>query len=426
MNALLISANTERGALTTLPRGLACVAAATRAAGHAVTVLDLLFREELAEAVAQAVLAAQPDVIGVSVRNVDDQAMAAPRFLLEPVRAVVAACRAASAAPVVLGGAGFSIFPLAALRYLGADWGIAGEGEVAFPALLAALGRGETAPRVPGLVAPSGLLRPPRRHLAALGPAPAPGDLLGALPPAQLAETWVPVQTRRGCDRRCAYCSTPVIEGRRSRARPVDDVLSELRGLAAVGARRVYFVDNTFNRPAPYARALCDALAGADADLGLRWRCIIYPRGLDAGLARAMAAAGCEEVALGFESGAPSVLRALGKDFGPDDVRRTAAHLGAAGIRRTGFLLLGGPGETRATVRESLDFVASLGLEAHKVTVGLRIYPGTPLWRAAIRDGVVAADDDLLPPRFYLAAGLAGWLDDVVAAHRAAHAECLP
>jgi hypothetical protein len=71
-----------------------------------------------------------------------------------------------------------------------------------------------------------------------------------------------------------------------------------------------------------------------------------------------------------------------------------------------GFLLLGGPGETQETVEESLAFAASLRLDLLRVTVGIRIYPGTRLARTAVREGVIGAEDDLLRPRFYLTPGL--------------------
>ena len=77
-----------------------------------------------------------PELIGISVRNIDDQRMEKPVFLLEQAKEVVENCKAVSDAPIVLGGAGYSMFPESALAYSGADMGIQGEGEMAFPALL--------------------------------------------------------------------------------------------------------------------------------------------------------------------------------------------------------------------------------------------------------------------------------------------------
>ncbi len=126
-----------------------------------------------------------------------------------------------------------------------------------------------------------------------------------------------------------------------------------------------------------------------------------------------MAKAGCVEVSLGFESGYPPVLRAMNKRFQPDEVREISQRLAAHGIRRMGFLLLGGPGETKESVDESLAFARSLDLEMLKVSVGIRLYPYTPLARQAIEEGVVAPDDDLLVPRFYIRPGLEEYIKQV-------------
>lgn len=76
--------------------------------------------------------------------------------------------------------------------------------------------------------------------------------------------------------------------------------------------------------------------------------------------------------------------------------------------------MLGGPGETKESVEESLEFADSLDLEVVKVTVGIRIYPHTALARIALADGVISEDDDLLQPRFYLAKRLEDWLPETV------------
>ena len=81
-----------------------------------------------------------------------------------------------------------------------------------------------------------------------------------------------------------------------------------------------------------------------------------------------------------------------------------------------GFLMLGVPGETRESVTESLDFATSLDLTSLKITIGTRIYPHTPLAEQAEAAGMIAADDDLLRPRFYLEPGIEGWAEEAVAA----------
>jgi radical SAM superfamily enzyme YgiQ (UPF0313 family) len=360
-----------------------------------------------------AVLAFSPEAVGISVRNIDDQEMDGPAFLLEEVREVVAAVRAASRAPVVLGGAGYSIFPQAALDYLGADYGVAGEGEFVFPTLVEKLDRGEDPPHLAG-VHVRGLRPPEKRSIAKdFDRAAFPRDYPAADVDPGTEELWVPVQSRRGCPLDCSYCSTPKIEGRTVRMRSPASVADEVARIAARGFSHVHFVDNTFNLPEPFAIELCEEIAARE--LGIGWRGILYPRKLSDRLADAMARSGCRELSLGFESGASEILTEMGKRFTTEDVRDAAAKLKVRGVRRMGFLLLGGPGETRETVIESLDFLESLDLDLHQVTVGIRIYPDTPLHRSAVRDGLVDEDDDLLEPRFYMVSGLEPFIREEVA-----------
>jgi len=180
--------------------------------------------------------------------------------------------------------------------------------------------------------------------------------------------------------------------------------------------RHFNFVDNTFNLPPYYAKDLCRRMIEKRLDLDF-W-CIIYPKWIDRELVQLMAQAGCREVSLGFESGSDRILGSLNKRFRAVEVRTVAEMFAEAGIYRRGFLLLGGPGETKENVEESLAFADSLHLDALKITVGLRIYPETPLAATALAEGVIAPDEDLLWPRFYLAPPLTDWLPGRIAAYK--------
>jgi len=412
MRVLLISANREEINMRTWPLGLGCVAAATRKAGHEVELLDLMDTKDLHASIRGTIHAFQPDLIGISVRNIDDQKMEKPVFLLEQAREVVRICKAVSDAPVVLGGAGYSMFPESALAYLGADMGIQGEGEMAFPALLQRIEQRADLSDVPGLYLSGRGAQTSRIFVSQLDQfsLPTPDLLWPSLQADQ--EFWLPVQTRRGCPMNCSYCSTATIEGCQIRKRSPEIVVEWLRQWAELGFRRFYFVDNTFNLPPSYAKELCSLLATISP--GISWRCILYPARLDEALIRAMARAGCTEVSVGSESGSELVLRRMNKRFKPQDVMRACKLLAENGIRRMGFLMLGGPGETKETVMESLEFADSLNLEAMKVSVGIRIYRHTALADQAVREGMISADDDLLFPTFYVAEGLMDWLYETV------------
>lgn len=410
---LLISANTETINMPTMPLGLALVSAATRRAGHAVRFLDLMRVDDGDAAVRQCIAGHRPQVIGISVRNIDDQEARAPRFLLDQVRPLVELCRQCCGASIILGGAGYSIFPRQALAHLGADYGVWGDGEVAFPALLERLERGAEPIGLPGVQLPDAGSTCERELPHDLDSLPLADEELWSGVDPGLPNLWVPVQSRRGCPNDCAYCSTARIQGRAIRSRDAGAVVEQFSRMVPAGFRRFYLVDNSFNIPEAHGLALCEAIAASGLDV--QWRCILYPHRVSEELVRAMRCAGCVEVALGFESGCDRMLERLKKRFTTDDVREVAERLQRHGIRRMGFLLLGGPGETRQSVEQSLAFAAGLELEALRITVGLRIYPETPLARLAADEGVVAAGQPLLRPCFYVAEGLAPWVHRRVA-----------
>ena len=410
MRVLFISANTEKMNVLPLPLGLHCVALATQRAGHDIRILDLMTHGDSRTPVREALDSFLPDAIGISVRNIDDQKMEPPRFLLDEVRDVVRLCRSRSPAPIALGGAGYSIFPEVSLAYLEADMGIQGEGEAVFPSVLARLAKGTGLSGIPGLYL---------RGRGSQGPRDFAGDL-NELPISGVhrfsascdRELWMPFQTRRGCPMDCSYCSTATVEGRKVRKRSPNLALEEMTRYVEMGFTRFYFVDNTFNLPESYAREICRQIIRRG--LAISWRCILYPGKVGEDLIGLMAKAGCCEVSLGFESGCERILKAMNKKFSPAEVRETSRILADHGIRQMGFLMLGGPGETRESALESLAFADSLPIDTSKVSTGIRIYPGTALARLALAEGRIAPGESLLQPRFYVVREIEDWLRETV------------
>jgi radical SAM superfamily enzyme YgiQ (UPF0313 family) len=414
MRVLLISANTEQINMPVLPLGLAYVAAAADSQGHAVKMLNLVMHKDTQKALHEAIDGFNPEIIGISVRNIDDQNMENPRFLLNTVKEVVTNCRKYSDATIVLGGAGYSIFPQATLDFLEADIGIQGEGESAFLNLLERLHDKKDFSEIPGLYLPGQTSRSESGYIKSLN------DITLPLPDVHLSlpstikdqEIWVPFQSRRGCSLDCSYCSTATIEGRIIRKHDPKKVVEAISRYAEIGLDHFFFVDNTFNIPNSHANTLCEQLILSK--LKVTWRCILYPWKVDDELVEKMAKAGCRDVSLGFESGSKKILAKMNKKYLSADVRQISERLKKFGIGRMGFLLFGGPGETEETVNESLEFADSLDLETMKITIGIRIYPQTSLAQTAIKEGMIRANDSLLIPKFYIAKGLEGWLRETV------------
>jgi radical SAM superfamily enzyme YgiQ (UPF0313 family) len=139
----------------------------------------------------------------------------------------------------VLGGPGFAILPEPYVRALDGDWGVAGEGEQAFVELLTALDHGWNPAGIPGVIsgrrttvdAPVSITPRRRRPDWAAGLRPA-RDLFDY--PRYIRRGGMGnVQTKRGCVFKCNYCTHPLLEGNRFRARDAGDVVDELEALMA-------------------------------------------------------------------------------------------------------------------------------------------------------------------------------------------------
>lgn len=412
MRVLIVAANQEHKPDPVVPLGAACVAAAAQAAGHHVRLFDACFLGDRAGAMLrQAIKACDPDVIGFSLRNIDDVAWPRAHSYLAAYRGLVTAARtAAPSALIVLGGSAFTLMPELFLRELGADCGIAGEGEAAFTDLLQTFGRTGAA-SVRGQVLRGSVSRPaaPALHLLDLAQYYRRGGALN-------------VQTRRGCAFQCSYCTYPLLEGRQARLHPVDEVIEQIaRALRDVGARNFFVVDNTFNHPESHALAFCEALARRD--LGVAWTAYVSPRGVTRELVQAMVRAGCSSIEFGTDAAAPETLRGLGKSFGVSDILQASALAREAGLAFAHSLILGGPDETPDTMRETARVIESTGARAVFGMLGVRLYPGTPLARRAESEGLIREGEIGLEPVFYISEGVRDELEPFARElkHRHAH-----
>ena len=150
---LLVSTNRERQPYPVVPNGLACVASALDAAGHNVRFLDLCFARDPVKRAREVAQSFRPDIIGVSVRNIDNSDAISLRHYTPEARDVLHALRAAApTAKIVAGGAAFGVAPEALFRDLAVDYAVAGDGERASVALICALTSGEPIEAMPGLV----------------------------------------------------------------------------------------------------------------------------------------------------------------------------------------------------------------------------------------------------------------------------------
>ncbi len=397
MEILLISVNRERNPYPVFPLGLSYLAASLGEAGHQLRLLDLCFAEEPLAAIRAALTVSAPAAVVVSVRNIDNVTWPGSVSYLAGIREVIGACR--GRAPVILGGSGFSLMPVELLAFLDGDYGVVGEGEDVLPELLACIDRGERPANLPGVLCrgaqgylPLRLVtrfRRPDRRMFHVDRYHREGGMAN-------------LQTKRGCPFSCSYCTYPLLEGRQVRLRPIPEVIAELRELVeSFGVSYVYFVDDIFNYPLAYAEELCRAMA--HERLPVNWSAFINPQFVTPELFSLMAAAGCDAVEFGSDSGAPAMLQSLGKSFTVEDIRIASRLCREAGIDFAHYILFGGPGESAATVEESFALMDEIDPTTVIAMTGIRIYPGTPLHAQALADGIITHETQLLEPVFYIA-----------------------
>ena len=396
MKLLLISANRERDPYPVFPIGLACLAGPLAAAGHVLTVLDLCFESDPSRSISSALADGQPDAVVISLRNLDNVTWPDTRSYLDGVRDIIALCR--GRALTILGGSGFSLMPVEILAAVGADYGVAGEGEQQLPQLLDCLKSGGDPSLLSGVVVPGQPAFIP----------PLPVDLPGT-PDRTLFDVaryyreggMANVQTKRGCPFSCTYCTYPLLEGRCMRLRPITDILKEIRSLVHdYGISYLYFVDDIFNYPPDFASELCRAMAAEK--LPVNWSAFINPDFITPELMDDMLAAGCDAVEFGSDSGSPQMLKNLRKSFNVEDLRMASRLCKEKRVDFAHYVLFGGPGETRATIMESFALMDELEPTAVIAMTGIRIYPHTTLHRTAIDEGLVLESASLLEPVFYI------------------------
>jgi radical SAM superfamily enzyme YgiQ (UPF0313 family) len=407
MRVLLVSANREHIPDPIFPLGLGYVAAAAERAGHEVGVADLCFGRQPVGHLQRRIRDFRPDVVGVSIRNIDNAAYPLTIDYMPRHRQLVDAIRATTGARVVVGGSGFSIMPEQYMQALGADFGIQGAGEYAFVALLDALAGQRNPGNIPGLV--------PAHPSADGGPA-------AAIAPAQYAQSRDSlrparhlfdyarylrrggcgnIQTKRGCVFRCSYCTYPLLEGKRFELRAAADVVDEIEALQMrYGPHPIFFVDSILNFPRGHVEGICEELLRRR--LSVRWSCYATPVKLDANQARLMARAGCEGIELGIDAVDDAQLERLGKSFHADTVHRANRHCLAAGLRVCHALIFGAPGETRTSIRNTCRAVRAMQPTAVIAMTGVRVYPGTPLAEQLIADGRISSAALGLVPAFYI------------------------
>jgi radical SAM superfamily enzyme YgiQ (UPF0313 family) len=383
--------------------------------GFEVDLLDLCFSEDFAQEIDRYFSQNSVSAIALTLRNVDDTCFATRDFLVPRLKEITERLKSYTSAPIILGGSGFSIMPEAILHYCDLGLGIWGEGEFSLPLLVSKIAAREDYRDVPGLVyrGEEGFRRNPPRYLD-LERMPSPERTVVDNRRYFLEGGMGSIEDKRGCPKGCIYCVDPVGKGRRTRCRSPESVADEIEALIEMGIDHFHFCDSEFNLPPAHAEAVCLEIIERGLGTKLRWYAYCSPAPFTEEMALLFEKAGCTGIDFGVDSGNDQMLRRLGRDFTLDDLARTAQICHRQGIVFMYDLLLGGPGESRDSLRETIETMNRLCPHRVGAALGIRVFPGTRLAAMVRKEGPIAKnpnlkgalDERFFAPVFYLSSAL--------------------
>ncbi len=356
--------------------------------GHQVEILDLSYLPYDYRLIQEKILACKPDVVGVTVTT---PLMNQARDISVLVKSISKDIR------MIAGGAHVTAMPAESLRESLLDAVVVGEGDITFAEIM----DGRPLREVLGVHYRDGeelRATAPRPFLKNLDDLPMPAwhlydarfyknkisRILAKRPPLAMAEF------SRGCVYQCDFCASKNTMGCGLRKKSPQRCVEEVKALRSFGYREFALADDIFTSDQAWAKSVSQALI--DTGLDLVWTCTngIRVESADRELFGLMRRAGCYRVSYGFESGSDEVLKSFGKGGRASiEKGREAVRLArAAGIDTNGYFLLGLSGDTESSIRETIEFARSLGLDMMKFGIAIA-FPGTRMFADYRQKGLI-------------------------------------
>lgn len=303
--------------------------------------------------------------------------------------------------PVIVGGVHMGMYPLESMSHKCLDYGVTGEAEATLPHLLDALMRGHDLGGIKGLV-----WRGEDGEPVYNGHAPTLANISdAAMPSRQLIDNslyysfiskyknFSVLMTSRGCPYRCIFCEQG---GLKFRPRTPSDVVDEIEiANKEHGVIEFDFFDSAFTIQKQRVIEICKEILRRK--LKVVWAARTRVDCISEEMLQWMARAGCVRIYYGLESGNREVLRTLLKAADLEEANKTVRQTREAGIDVFGYFMVGNPGDTPSTIRQTIRYALDLDLtyaQFSKVTPmpGTQLYDmymkeyGEDYWRKYILD----------------------------------------
>ncbi|HEU4712561.1 MAG TPA: radical SAM protein [Pyrinomonadaceae bacterium] len=370
---------------STIIMSLATIASAVREAGLEVHILDLNISKNASRSFSEKLIEFRPGYIGftftTAIFHIAKRYASMARDLLPHIT-------------VIGGGPHSTVLPEEVLRCGPFDMVLRGEGDFA----LCEIVTGSDLSSIPGVSFRIGediVHNPARPNIPNLDSLPLPAldlyDVQRYRHPNFIARRnpVASMETSRGCYGACKFCSSRLTK---FRVKSVDRVIAEMEFILSLGFREIHLVDDMFTADIKRVKKICQAII--DSRLDISW----YPRGgirvdhVDQEMFHMMKRAGVWSVAYGIESGNQQILDNIEKRITLDQIRHAIRLAKNAGLSVDGYFMLGHPGETEATIKDTIKFSTSLGLDYAKYAINIPL-PGTPQFDIWEKQGVIKTRD---------------------------------
>lgn len=371
---------------------------------HDVSVLDMNIHKQPYHVLKEALEDQEPDVVGISLRNVDTTQYRDRFYYFEEVPRIAHTIKQTRpSCRLVIGGPGFSIYSHEIMRAVPKiDFGIVSEGERTFTDLLDSLDSpasvGGVLFRRNGEVESSGA-----GNLFDMSDYPDDAPYVVPVEPYRDVPFGIGVESSRGCAQQCIYCVYPFLNGPRVRLRPPDRIVDEVQMLVEQhGVKTFQFIAPVFNIPPAHCEAVCAKMIERNLGQKVDWIGWFAERFLSKEQWDLALEAGCVEFAFSPDAFTDPVLKRMGKVSRRADIERTLSMARSDPRASVSYnFFISPPGETPSDFLKLLRFFIGAKLKLRSrcrvFASYIRVEPHTALHKIAVEESLLSADETTLP-----------------------------
>ncbi|WP_462270327.1 B12-binding domain-containing radical SAM protein [Desulfobacter sp.] len=407
MKILLVQSllNREFGSAV-YPIGLAYIGTAIRHHNHEVRIFDPNIATEPMKELIQELDYFQPDVAGVSLRNIDNQYRIQPYYFYKNFQTTIKTVRNwNSDIALVVGGPGFSMFSQTIMENnLEIDFGVYLEGEESFPELLDNMGHPE---KVKGVYFRNGgqSFFTGERPALDFSLLPFPYRDFHDISPYKSQPFAIGLQTKRGCPLKCIYCNYPHLNGKQLRLRSIQHIVREIEYLRSeYGVHEITFTDSVLNLPHQHSIELFQEII--EQKLDIQWNAYMHIKQITHDYVKLAISSGCKTMLFSPDGYSQSALNGMKKGITTTEIKENIElfhKLPQSDNIKVAYCFFLSPfGETLVGLLTTLMLALKWKIKRQKridiMFAWIRLEPFTRAYEVAVREKSIRSDVDLLPP----------------------------